>query len=92
MNQHVCTKNYFPKNSCMYCIADALYLLVKKLEAEISLIKEIKNHKNKEKSQMDKKINKVLSKEKGAIKETKELLKMDKKQDKKIDKMKKKGC
>lgn len=38
---------------------------------------------------MDKKIKKVLSKEKGAVKETKELLKMDIKQDKKIDKMKK---
>jgi len=45
---------------------------------------------------MDKKINKILSKEKGAVKETKELLKMDKKQDKKIATakkiMKKKGC
>ena len=45
---------------------------------------------------MDKKINKILSKEKGAVKETKELLKMDKKQDKKIKTakkmMKKKGC
>ena len=44
---------------------------------------------------MDKKINKILSKEKGAVKETKELLKMDKKQDKKIATakkiMKKKG-
>lgn len=33
---------------------------------------------------MDKKINKILSKEKGAVKETKQLLKMDKKNDKKI--------
>lgn len=44
---------------------------------------------------MDKKINKILSKEKGAVKETKQLLRMDKNQDKKIDeakKMKKKGC
>tara|TARA_R110000868_G_scaffold136519_2_gene349503 strand:+ start:3404 stop:3529 length:126 start_codon:yes stop_codon:yes gene_type:complete len=41
---------------------------------------------------MDKKIKKVLSKEKGAVKETKQLLKMDKKQDSKISKMKKKGC
>ena len=42
---------------------------------------------------MDKKINKILSKEKGAVKETKELLKMDKKQDKKLYKLehKKKG-
>lgn len=38
---------------------------------------------------MDKKIKKVLKKEKGAVKETKELLKMDKKQDAKIKKMKK---
>lgn len=41
---------------------------------------------------MDKKIKKIMSKEKSAVKETKELLKMDKKQDKKIDKMKKKSC
>lgn len=45
---------------------------------------------------MDKKINKILSKEKTAVKETKELLKMDKKNDKKIatakKKMKTKGC
>jgi len=39
---------------------------------------------------MDKKIQKVLSKEKGAIRETKELLKMDKRQDRKIDKLEKK--
>jgi hypothetical protein len=38
---------------------------------------------------MDAKINKIMKKEKGAVKETKELLKMDKKQDKKIDKAKK---
>lgn len=38
---------------------------------------------------MDKKIKKVLSKEKGAVKETKELLKMDKKNDKIVDKSKK---
>jgi hypothetical protein len=37
---------------------------------------------------MDKKIKKVLSKEKGAVKETKELLKMDKKHDKKMEKCK----
>lgn len=43
-------------------------------------------------SQMDKKIKKVLTKEKGAVKETKELLKMDKKQDRKMTAMKKKGC
>ena len=36
---------------------------------------------------MDSKINKILSKEKGAVKETKSLLKMDKKQDKKIAKL-----
>jgi len=41
---------------------------------------------------MDKKIKKVLSKEKGAVKETKELLKMDKKNDKKMDMMKKGKC
>jgi len=41
---------------------------------------------------MDKKIKKILKKESGAVKETKELLKMDVKQDKKIEKMKKKGC
>jgi len=41
---------------------------------------------------MDKKIKKVLSKEKGAVKETKELLKMDKKQDKKLEGMKKGKC
>ena len=34
---------------------------------------------------MDKKINKILSKEKSAVKETKTLLKMDKKQDKKLE-------
>ena len=33
---------------------------------------------------MDKKIKKVLSKEKSAVKETKELLKMDKKDDRKL--------
>jgi hypothetical protein len=33
---------------------------------------------------MDKKINKILSKEKSAVKETKQLLKMDKKNDKKL--------
>ena len=38
---------------------------------------------------MDSKIKKIISKEKGAVKETKELLKMDKKNDKKIDKAKK---
>lgn len=41
---------------------------------------------------MDKKIKKIESKEKSALKDTKQLLKMDKKQDKKMDKMKKKGC
>jgi len=41
---------------------------------------------------MDKKINKILSKEKGAVKETKELINMDKKQDLKISKMKKNKC
>lgn len=44
---------------------------------------------------MDKRINKILKKESDAIKETKGLLKMDKRQDKKLDKcdmiMKKKG-
>lgn len=35
---------------------------------------------------MDKKIKKVIGKEKGALKETKELLRMDKKNDKKMDK------
>lgn len=38
---------------------------------------------------MHKKINKILKKEKGAVKETKQLLKMDKKQDKKVDKLEK---
>lgn len=38
---------------------------------------------------MDKKINKILGKEKSAVKETKQLLKMDKKQDKKVDKLEK---
>ena len=37
---------------------------------------------------MDKKIKKILSKEKSAVKETKQLLKMDKKQDKKLEKCK----
>ncbi len=41
---------------------------------------------------MDKKIKSVIKKEKGAVKETKELLNMDKKQDKKMASMKKKGC
>ena len=36
---------------------------------------------------MDKKINKILKKEKSAVKETKQLLKMDKKQDAKLDKL-----
>lgn len=35
---------------------------------------------------MDKKINKIASKERSALRETKELLKMDKSQDKKIEK------
>ena len=35
---------------------------------------------------MDKKIKKIEAKEKGAFKETKELLKMDKRQDKKLEK------
>lgn len=35
---------------------------------------------------MDKKIKKIEAKEKSALKETKELLKMDKKQDKKLEK------
>ena len=35
---------------------------------------------------MDKKIKKIASKEKNALKETKELLKMDKRQDKKLEK------
>jgi len=42
-------------------------------------------------NKMDKKINKILSTEKKAVKETKSLLKMDKKQDKKIDKLEKKN-
>jgi len=41
---------------------------------------------------MDKKIKKIISKEKGVEKDTKELLKMDIKQDEKIKKMKKKKC
>lgn len=41
---------------------------------------------------MDKKIKKIEAKEKSALKDTKQLLKMDKKQDAKIAKMKKKGC
>ena len=41
---------------------------------------------------MDRKIKKIEAKEKSALKETKELLKMDKRQDKKIDKMKKGKC
>ncbi len=41
---------------------------------------------------MDKKIKKILSKEKSAVKDTKELLKADKKMDKKMARMKKKGC
>lgn len=44
---------------------------------------EIKNEEVK----VDKKIKKILKKEKSAVKGTKELLKMDKKQDKKIEKM-----
>ena len=38
---------------------------------------------------MDKKIKKVIAKEKSAVKETKELLKIDKKHDKVIEKAKK---
>jgi hypothetical protein len=38
-----------------------------------------------EKNIMDKKINKILKKEKDAIIQTKQLLKMDKKQDRKIE-------
>lgn len=38
---------------------------------------------------MDKKIEKIASKERGALRETKELLKMDKRQDKKMDKCEK---
>lgn len=38
---------------------------------------------------MDKKINKILSKEKSAVKETKDLKRMDKKQDKKMASCKK---
>ena len=41
---------------------------------------------------MDSKIKKILSKEKSAVKDTKQLLKLDVKQDKKMAKMKKKGC
>ncbi len=36
---------------------------------------------------VDKKIKKILGKEKGAVKETKQLLKMDIKQDKKLEKL-----
>lgn len=39
---------------------------------------------------MDAKIKKIEAKEKGALKETKELLKMDKKQDRKLEKCGKK--
>jgi hypothetical protein len=38
---------------------------------------------------MDAKIKKILKKEKGAVKETKQLLKMDKKQDRKLAKCEK---
>lgn len=38
---------------------------------------------------MDKKIKKIESKERSALRETKELLRMDKKQDRKIDRYKK---
>ncbi len=44
---------------------------------------------------MDAKINKILKKEENAVKQTKQLLKMDKKQDKKVsrlEKMKKGKC
>ena len=41
---------------------------------------------------MDKKIKKIEKKEKAVLKDTKSLLKADKKQDAKIIKMKKKGC
>lgn len=41
---------------------------------------------------MDKKIKKIESKEKSVLKDTKQLLKMDKKQDKKLEKMKKGKC
>lgn len=47
-----------------------------------------------EQDSMDKKINKILKKEENAVKQTKQLLKMDKKQDRKMEacgmKMKKK--
>lgn len=39
---------------------------------------------------MHKKIKKIISKEKGVVKDTKSLLKADKKQDKMVDKLKKK--
>ncbi len=38
-----------------------------------------------EKKIMDKKINKILKKEENAVKQTKQLLKMDKKQDRRIE-------
>ena len=41
---------------------------------------------------MDAKIKKIMSKEKAVVKDTKSLLKADKKQDKKMATMKKKGC
>ena len=41
---------------------------------------------------MHSKINKIMKSEKKAVKDTKQLLKLDIKQDKKIAKMKKKGC
>lgn len=46
-----------------------------------------KNHGiiRKKGEKVDKKIKKILGKEKSAVKETKQLLKMDKKQDKKLD-------
>lgn len=78
MIEHKCAES-----GCLYCMVSGLY-------EEINLLRKVNDQltciiltERKERS-MDAKIKKIMSKEKGAVKETKELLKMDKKQDKKV--------
>lgn len=76
--QHDC-----PETGCLYCMVIDLYEQIDGLKNDNYHLS-IDNLRLKE--LMDKKIKEIEKKEKGALKETKELLKMDKKQDRKLDK------
>ena len=84
--------NHYCVHGCLYCMVTGLYEHIEFLQKDNQALAKNYLTIKYEKEEMDRKIKSIEKKEKQALKGTKELLKMDRKQDKKLDKMKKGKC